>query len=500
VARLKLLTGQAQFGLPLTVSLTLAALMLLTVSVVSGSGTRVVAPAMFAVVTITIARNQLGRLFEWRALLGLTVLVILFIPVKRYSLPASLPFHLEPYRLTVAAVAVAWLTSLLIDPRVRLRAGGVEAPMLLFVGAIFGSLLANHARANETSQFVVKGVSFFLSYVLVYFLIVSVIRRTSEIDFLGQLLAGGGAVVAFFVIVEARTGLNVFNHIRSVAPVLRLDSVRVFSLGELHRGGHQRAYGSAQHPIAMGVAFAMLLPFAVYRAKAYAQWWWWIATGLLLFGLLATRSRTAILMLLAIALVFLLLRPQQMRRLWPALLPALIAIHFALPGAIGTVRSSFFPKGGLVAQQTNQSVGHGRLATLGPALHDEFRPNPILGEGFATRITSPEPGFPVANSPILDDGWLGILLETGVVGALSLFWVFVRALRRTGKAAKADMSPRGWFLVAACSSIGAYGIGMFTYDAFSFIQSTFLLFIVLGLGMAALRSHPSDWPSRPAAR
>jgi len=500
VARLKPLAGQGQFGLILQASVTLAALILLTSSVLSNSGTPVVALAMFAVVAITVAHNQLARLFEWRALLALTVLVILFIPIKRYTLPASLPFALEPYRLIVAGVALAWLTSLLIDPRVRLRAAGLEGPLFLYVAAIFGSLLANHSRVNETSSFVIKGVSFFLSYVLVYLLVVSLVRRTADIDFLGQLLAGGGAVVAVLVIVEARTGFNLFNHLRSVAPVLHLNSEKVFSLSELHRGGHRRAYGSAQHPIAMGVAFAMLLPFAVYRATAYAQRRWWIASVLLLFGLLATRSRTAILMVLVILLVFILLRPQQMRRLWPALLPLLIAIHLALPGAIGTVKNSFFPKGGLIAQQNNQSVGHGRLATLGPALQNEFRPNPILGEGFSTRIVTPEPDFPVPNAPITDDGWLEVLLETGVVGALALFWVFVRALRRTGKAAKIDGSPRGWFLVAACSSIGAYGIGMFTYDAFSFVQSSFLLFIVLGLGMRALRSDPSDWPSRAAAR
>jgi hypothetical protein len=34
---------------------------------------------------------------------------------------------------------------------------------------------------------------------------------------------------------------------------------------------------------------------------------------------------------------------------------------------------------------------------------------------------------------------------------------------------------------------------MFTYDAFSFIQVTFLGFIVLGIGAAALLSRPDEW-------
>lgn len=493
MAKLKVIAGQGQYGSGLTATIMLAALMLLTVSVVSGSRVNTVAPALMAIVIFTVARKKLRQLLAWRALLAVTVLVILLIPIRRYSLPASLPFHLEPYRVIVAAIGVFWLTSLLIDPRVRARAGGLEAPIFLFVGAIVASLLVNQTRVQATSSFVVKGISFFISFVFIYLVIVSIVRYGRDVDFLVRLLAGAGAVVAVLSVVEVRTGYNVFSHLHTLIPMLDLNSGDRLSFND-YRG--VRAYGSAQHPIAMGAAFAMLLPLAIYRARAYGQRRWWAVAALLLFGVLATRSRTAMLMLIVIAFVFVLLRPKQMVRLWPALLPALIVIHFALPGALGTIRSSFFPKGGLIAQQRNASVGSGRLATLGPALNTEFKPHPILGEGFATRITTRETNFPTPNGPILDDGWLGVLLETGTVGALALFWMFARAIKRTGKAAKVDMSPRGWFLAAACSSIAAYAVGMFTYDAFSFIQSTFLLFIVLGLAMAALRLDPAEWPSR----
>jgi hypothetical protein len=41
-------------------------------------------------------------------------------------------------------------------------------------------------------------------------------------------------------------------------------------------------------------------------------------------------------------------------------------------------------------------------------------------------------------------------------------------------------------LVGLAASVAAYAVGMFLYDAFSFIQVTFLLFILLGLGAAVL--------------
>ena len=492
---MKLLTGEAQRGPLISSVIVLASLTVLTLTVVTYSTVKVAAPVLAIVVLLAVAHKQL---LAWRTLLGLTIAIILFIPIRRYSLPASLPIQLEPYRVMVALVATVWVTALLIDPRVRLRRSGLEVPIAVFLLAILGSLLANPKRVEETNSFVVKGVTFFLSFVIVFFLVVSLARKAREIDFLTRLLAGGGAILALSAIVESRTHYNVWNHLQGVVPILDFKSGAAENLGDLRRGGRLRVYASAQHPIALGAALAMLIPLALYRAQAFRQKRWWLITVALLMGVLATRSRTAIMMLAAIALVYLLLRPTQVKRFWPALLPALIAIHLVLPGTLGSLRNSFFPAGGLIAQQTEQKVGSGRLATLGPALDKEFKPNPILGEGYSTRITHAEPNFPRPNAPITDDGWLSILLETGLVGAVALVWLFFRALRRMGGTAKRDFSPRGWFLTAITASVAAFGVGMFTYDAFSFIQVTFLLFIVLGIGMAALRTSQFEWHSLAA--
>src|SRR5712692_1969044 len=53
----------------------------------------------------------------WRGLLSLTLCIILFVPIRRYTLPGHLPFHLELYRVVVAFVALGWTTSLLVDRR-----------------------------------------------------------------------------------------------------------------------------------------------------------------------------------------------------------------------------------------------------------------------------------------------------------------------------------------------------------------------------------------------
>jgi hypothetical protein len=206
-------------------------------------------------------------------------------------------------------------------------------------------------------------------------------------------------------------------------------------------------------------------------------------------------------MMVTIVLVAVWLRPREMKRLWPAIIPLALVVHLAAPGTIGAIQDMFFPSGGLISEQKNTRVGSGRLATLGPVLRTEWEPHAIFGEGFATRITTKTDLVPVPNAPITDDQWLSTLAETGAFGALMLAWMFLRFIRRAGREAKRDPGPRGWLIAACVASVAAYAVGMFTYDAFSFIQVTFLLFIILGLGCAAWRTVPEVvYQTAPARR
>ncbi len=474
------------------VSVTIAAcsLLLLMLTVAAGLPTAEVAMALCG---IAVAALGYRTLLRWQVQLVFLLLVILFIPIKRYELPGNLPFDMEPYRAAVILVMAGWLVSLLVDPRVRLRRSGLEGPMALVALASLASVLVNGSRIDElmVGSEVVKSLMFLASFMLVFYMIVSVVRSLDQVRLLVQVLVAGGAVVAVFGIVEAQTNFNIFDKLGSFIPLLNLKE----EIGELTtRGGRLRVFASGQGPIALGAALMMLVPLGVALAvTAPRPARWWVAVVVLAAGALATRSRTSVAMIVTIALVFLWLQPLATRRgLAIILVPGLVAVQILLPGTIGSIRGSFFPEGGLIAQQSANPGwrGSGRLADVGPTI-DEFVEKPLFGQGYGTRVTGRALN---ANALILDNQWLKTLVETGAVGALAYLWLFGRFIRRTGRRARGDRDEVGWLLSALAASVLAFALGMFFYDAFAFIQVTFLLFIMLALGSVLLARPPAAVP------
>jgi hypothetical protein len=477
----KVLLGSGERGPLIPAAVAVAGFALLILTLPLGLAVLETSVLVAAVVLAVVAHRVL---LQWHLLVAFTILVILFIPIKRYVLPGNLPVDFEPYRLTVFVIVAGWIASLLVDRRVRLRVTGFEGPVFLILVAAVASILVNPERVSAlgVEPEVVKGIMFLASFLLVFFLLPSVVRTRAHVDFLVKVLVGGGAVVGVFAAIESRTGYNVFEHLGSVVPLLRDGDVRT---GEaLARGAILRGFGSAQSPVALGAALILLSPLAVYLVWRTRRWIWAVAGTVLVIGALSTLTRTAVVMVIPVALVFLWLRPVETRRLWPFVVPLVLAIQFAVPGTLGTLRAAFFPAEGLVAEQSANAGtgGSGRIADIDPAI-DEWSTQPLLGQGYSTRQTGREN----RQALILDNQWLKTLVETGVVGAFAWAWFLARAVRRLGARAKHDPSPDGVLAVALASSVAAFAAGMFFFDAFSFIQVTFLLFFLLGLAACLLR-------------
>src|SRR4051794_18538 len=62
-------------------------------AIVGGAKPLVLAPVCLLLFAVAVAHRVL---LSWKSLLTLLILVVLFIPIRRYALPAGLPFDLEP--------------------------------------------------------------------------------------------------------------------------------------------------------------------------------------------------------------------------------------------------------------------------------------------------------------------------------------------------------------------------------------------------------------------
>ena len=343
---------------------------------------------------------------------------------------------------------------------------------------------------------------FLLSFVVVLYLTVSGVRRLADVDFLARCLVAGGAIVSVFAIVEARLGFNAFNHLATVMPFLR-------DLGDV--GGFQRVgtaqlrvFASAQHPIALSAALVMLAPLAIYLARRHGQRRWLVCALVLGVACASTVSRTGVVMFLVVALVFLWLRPRETLRLWPALLAAVD------PHARRAARHARSDQELVLPSRRphRRAARKRRFQRKRPARRSRPRPRALdatanpragvrdeRGQSRRGRDRGEHLRRPVARNAARDGDRRLRGLGAGSSCAPSVASVGRRC---------EDTSERGWLLTAITAGIAAYGVGMLTYDAFAFIQVTFLLFILVGLGSVVIQAEsdrrPRPWRSRSAFR
>ena len=461
----------------------IGALALLSVGVVSGHGVKVLAPSLAIVSIFAVSQRTV---IGWHRFIALIVLVVMFVPIGRYKLPGSLPFDVELYRVVVAICLLLWIASLLVDSRMRLASTPFDAPLLLILACVLGSEVTNPGRVGTLASEVVKSLTFFASFVLVYYLTATTIRRRADAEFLLKLLTLSGTAIGIFAVLEQRTHYNVFDHLHTILPFLTFEG----QLSYLKLGSNLRVFGPSQQPIALGAALVVILPVAIYFARVSSRRWWFAAV-LLLLGAFASGSRTAMVMLTVEGIVFFCLKPAETVKLWPALIPAFAVVHVALPGTIGSLKDAFFPKGGLIAQQSqsqadyNPLLAGGRISLIEPMLNEASQ-KPVFGEGYGTRIT----GFdtPNRNAPILDNQWLSNVLEVGFVGLAAWAWLMVTACRKLfGAARRAEEVRDNWLFTALGASVASFAVGMVTFDAFSFTQAAFIFWILLGLSAALLK-------------
>ncbi len=415
------------------------------------------------------------RLLSWQSLLTLLILSVLLIPSNLYKLPAVLPFDVEIYRIIAFGVLGSWLIALLIDPETKLRRTPLDGRLGLAVVAILASFATNMSVFDPVLEFSesAKGAIYVVTFFLLFWAIVSVVRDNHTAMWLVYTLVFTGCLIAAFAIVERTTNYNVFRHLEEFIPILEPSG----ELALLADRGGVRAAGSAPHPIAFGSMLAMIVALPtqlMLESTGLKRIGWAMCAGLILVGMMMTVSRTVIVALAAIFIVLAIVRPRQRLALTVAALTMAVVVHLFFPGVIGTFIENLTPRV-VISQET--STTESRLADY-PRILAEWRQNPLFGRGVGT--------FTPGRFFFVDNQYLKYLVEVGFFGFLAMLALFLTAAWTLVRRGVALGGPTGSVVVATGISAFVYALVSATFDAQGFPQVPYLLYIIMALGVAML--------------
>jgi hypothetical protein len=465
----------------------------------------------------------------WRKAMVVLVAVIWFVPVREFSLPVVLPFHLELYRFIILLMLMVFVGSLL-SGTLRPTTLNRRKPIVVLIGITLLSMFANYPTLTRegVSGSATKAVFAFFTSVVLFVLIASTVKTFDDAAAIVKMLVIGAGIVGASAIYESQAHYNVFDHLDQWLPILHRDRPPIV----LMRNGRLRVRASSQHPIALGVSLMMCAPLALYCARQAATKLrvvlWTLCGVFAVVGAFVTLSRTVTLVLAAMGLAGLWVRRDIIFKLWPLLLLMPALIHFAAPGVLGTIVHSFNPYGGLTTAESQRAglVGSGRLADINPGLH-MFTASPVFGIGIgaldpigastaqklplgAVSLSAPASGSGGAAASIasnaaeqaaggggpptiiFDDQYMNTLVSLGLVGFVAVVWfiwgvffALARGARRVKKRAVDDRRP-GEMLAALAVASAGFGVGMATLDAFSFIQLTLMFYVIAAVGLRVL--------------
>jgi len=245
------------------------------------------------------------------------------------------------------------------------------------------------------------------------------------------------------------------------------------SFGE--RAGFVRAISTAMHPLETSLVLVMILPLAltlaIYDRKRRPVARWYPVAAILLLSVLSV-TRSAILGVGVACAVLFWTWPRAVRQ-WMglAILLGAIGVYAAVPGMAGTIIGMFTADDPSLVSRTDSYDMATALVGL----------SPMFGRGL---------GMLLPSYRILDNQFLLMLVETGIVGLVGLVALIAAAcwaavsLRSVWRGRDDIMSAFG---VALLASMLAGSLLLAFFDAFSFPQASGIFFLTIGLCGGYLR-------------
>lgn len=411
------------------------------------------------------------RVMPWSV--AAIIVMICLVPFDAIKLNISFPFDLSVDRLVLFPVGLLWIASGLgagkHAPRLP-RLGVVGLAVLGWLAVCLLSIAVNAPRLIAAHELSLAGKRFLVlvTYVLFFAVVVTSVRRREAHNFITFWL-GLSCVTAVGVIYQYRGASNPFfdawgkllpsQFSIAPAPARQFFYERVVNTGPTLQGL------AAATMLTLPLAFTAQRFLAAEGRRERATYI--VMSALLLAGALSTGKRSAAVIPIVALLVLVLYRPKLLVRYSPLAAVILVLIAVAAPGSLGSLRSQF-GSGGTKSQESTQ----GRLADYG-AVRPDIEKHLLFGRGYGS--------FDHTKYRLLDNQWLGTLIETGLAGLLALVGVVAAGWYAAHRLARRASAERGPPPIAAAAAMICFATSFALYDVLAFPQSVYLFFFIVAL-------------------
>lgn len=428
-----------------------------------------------------------GRLLPW--LIALFLAMVFLVPIEAFRLPIPLPVDSTPDRFLLPVIVVVWLCGLLTTRGAVQRLPRTWIPYAIgFFAIVAGLSIAMNAGVLQTSgdlPFGTKALAIFLSYCIFFFVAATTIRPTELRNF-GTLIVALACLTAVGVIVESQTGFNVFQELSRKLEFAGVSITEPAGKVAPELSGRPDIIGPAQHGLAVCTMMAFALPIAIERTldPRNKQKILWIAAEILMLAAgIATFRKTAVVLPIAVVVVFFFYRPRQMLRIFPPIALVLLACVLVIaPKAAEDVGKELTPN-----QLVSSDSVKNRLSDYG-AVRPDILAHPVLGRGFGT--------YTAQKYRYIDNEYLGRLIETGAVGAAAYVLMILTVMFTAHATIRRRDPTRSGVALAASAGVFAYGVAGFLFDDLGFVQCPYLFFFAAAMIVVARTPKRSSLDDR----
>jgi O-antigen ligase len=349
----------------------------------------------------------------------------------------------------------------------------VRAAILIFALALCISHIAAMTRPlpGDELRSADRLLVIMLSWFGVALLSADGIHSRARLDTLLERLVTAGTMLSALGIVQFFAGVD----ITSLFNVPGLEPIGSWLIFTGQRASFRRVAATALHPIEFGVVLATLLPIALHYAyhNDVGKGRRWAKASVIAFGIPLSVSRSSIVGVFAGVLV--LVPTWSWRRVRGILLAIpllLIGLQYMAPGLLGTLTSLFL---GIAEDPSYQ----GR--TQDYSVVGEFiASSPIVGRGLGT--------FLPRKYVLLDNQYLGTMIEMGAAGLLALLLLFAVAFftARGARRQSTDETTRN-LAQSLAAAVLCLTVTFATFDGFAFQMVSGLMFLLFGCSGALWR-------------